>query len=253
MIRENFILFFTSHLTEMLLEVRDVTKKFGGLKAVDGCSLNLENGDILGLIGPNGSGKTTLFNSITGIYKIDSGQIYLKSRRIDSLKTHEIARCGIGRTFQVVRVFKNMTLLENMSVAGLHAPSKLKTTEREALAIELLKYVDLVDLKNQYAKNLSFGQQRLLEFAAALMFDPEVILLDEPVSGVNPLMIKKMMSYIRDLNSRGKTFIVIAHNMRVIMSLCNRIVVLSSGKKIAEDAPEQIKKDKAVIAAYLGG
>lgn len=236
----------------MLLSIENVTKKFGGLKAVDECSFIVEKKEILGLIGPNGSGKTTLFNTVTGIYTINSGEIHFGKRRIDGLKTHEIARLGIGRTFQIVRLYKNMTVLENMVVAGLHSPSVSNREKRKKSAIDLLNYVDLIDLKDNLAANLSYGQRKLLEFAAVLMFNPELILLDEPASGVNPVMIQKIVGYIKDLRSKGKTFIVIEHNMNMIMNLCERIVVLNSGRKIAEGPPEEITRNKAVIEAYLG-
>jgi ABC-type branched-subunit amino acid transport system ATPase component len=237
-----------------LLDVKNVRKHFGGINALDECSLDLKEGEILGLIGPNGSGKTTLFNVLTGIHKADSGQVYYKQKRVDGLKPHEIARLGIGRTFQVVRVFRKMTLSENMITAGLHSPLRSDSKGREQRAIELLNYVGLADLKEQYAMNLSYGQMKLLEFAMVLMFDPQLILLDEPASGVNPVMIRKMMDYIEDLNSRAqKTFIVIEHNIRMIMNLCDRIVVLNAGKNIADGTPQEIKGNKAVVDAYLGG
>jgi ABC-type branched-subunit amino acid transport system ATPase component len=232
-----------------ILKIRNLTKRFGGLVALDNCSFDVEENAIVGLIGPNGSGKTTLLNLVNGYYKIDCGYVYFKGSPLNGLKTYQIARKGIGRTSQIVKVFKKMTVLENM-LAGV--PEWLSLEEMKEKAIELLKFFDLIQVKDNYGEGISYGQQKLLEFARALMPDPELILLDEPVAGINPGMISKLLDYIRKLRDMGKTFLVVEHNMPVIMGLCDKIVVLAQGKKIAEGTPKEIRNDERVIEAYLG-
>jgi len=232
-----------------ILRIRNLTKRFGGLVALDNCSFDVEENAIVGLIGPNGSGKTTMLNLINGYHKIDGGYIYFKDETLNGLKTHQIARKGIGRTFQIVKVFKKMTVLENM-LAGV--PEWLSLEEMMNKAIELLNFVNLIQVKDNYAEDISYGQQKLLEFARALMPDPELMLLDEPVSGINPAMISKMLDYIRELRDMGKTFLVVEHNMPVIMGLCDKIVALGQGKKIAEGTPKEIRNDERVVEVYLG-
>jgi ABC-type branched-subunit amino acid transport system ATPase component len=243
--------------TATLLKTEKVTRRFGGITAVDVCSIDVRKGSITGLIGPNGSGKTTLFNVITGVYKPDSGQVYLRGERITELEPHKICHLGLSRTFQITRLFWDLSVLENMIVpvrhTGLKAllgPGMLYNEEQRAL--ELLNRVGLVHLKDQPAKKLSFGQQKLLEFAAILMADPELILLDEPAGGVNPTMIRFMMALIQRLNAEGVTFLVVEHNMGVVMELCDHVLVLDQGHKIAEGPPEAIRRDPAVLDAYLG-
>ncbi|MFQ5711238.1 MAG: ABC transporter ATP-binding protein [Candidatus Geothermarchaeales archaeon] len=234
-----------------ILEIDNLTRRFGGITAVDECSFSVEDKLILGLIGPNGSGKTTVFNLISGFLRPHGGKIYYKDVEITKLKPHEIARLGIGRTFQLIKLFNNMTVLDNMLAAGLRVYDWEEAVEK---SLYFLEFVRLMPLKDELASNLSFGQQRLLEFARALMTDPELILLDEPIAGVNPVMIKEMLNYIRRLNEeRGKTFIVISHNMPVIADVCEKVVVLDHGSKIMEGPPSSILKDTRVIDAYLGG
>lgn len=233
-----------------MLEVRNLTKSFGGIKAVDNCSFKIKEKLIYGLIGPNGSGKTTVFNLITGLYDEDGGDIYFRGERINGLKTYERIRRGIGRTFQMVRVFRRMKTIDNL----LTVPHVEKEEGHSVMgkALELLEFVDLIDLKDQYAGNLSYGQQRLLEFAMVLMQDPDLILLDEPTSGVNPALTSRMLSYIKELRERGKTLIIVEHNIPAIMEVCDRIIVLDYGKRIAEGRGEEIARDKRVEEAYLG-
>ena len=230
-----------------ILEMRGVTKRFGGVTAVDRCSLALAPGKIYGLIGPNGSGKTTLFNCITGLERRDAGEIRYKGERIDGLKPHQVARRGIGRTFQIIRVFPELTALENLLVVT-REPFEVARRRAE----ELLRFVTLDRLLNEYAGNLSYGQQKLLEFSRVLMTDPELVLLDEPAAGVNRTLLNDLLAAIRTLRTRGKTILIVEHDMKVVMGLCETVFVLDYGEKIAEGPPEMIQQDERVIEAYFG-
>jgi len=240
-----------------MLQVENITKSFGGIKAVDTCSLGVQEGSITGLIGPNGSGKTTLFNIITGFYRPDEGEIRFNDRPIQNLKPSRICHRGIGRTFQITRLFWKMTVLENMIVPVRQVGWKTLLSRgvkkhEEARALELLEWVGLTKFRDEEVRKLSFGQQKLVELAAVLMSDPDLILLDEPAGGVNPVMIEKMMEMVEDLNNRGKTFLLVEHNMRLVMDLCRHIIVLDHGQKIAEGIPSEIQNNPLVLEAYLG-
>ena len=230
-----------------ILEVRDVTKRFGGVTAVNRCSLALAPGKIYGLIGPNGSGKTTLFNCITGLEARDEGEIGYKGERIDGLKPYQVARRGIGRTFQIIRVFPELTALENLLVV-----TREPFTAARRRAEELLRFVTLDRLQNEYAGNLSYGQQKLLEFVRVLMTDPELILLDEPAAGVNRTLLNELLAAIATLRDQGKTILIVEHDMKVVMGLCETVFVLDYGEKIAEGPPGVIQADERVIEAYFG-
>ena len=222
-------------------------KSFGGVRAVNGVSLALEPGRIYGLIGPNGSGKTTLFNCITGVERRDGGRILLDDARIDGLEPYQIARRGVGRTFQMIRVFPEMTALENLLV--------VTTGPREAAqarARELLDFVKLAPLADEYAGNLSFGQQKLVEFVRMLMRDPSLVLLDEPAAGVNRTLLNELLDAVRRLRDAGKTILLVEHDMKVVMGLCETVFVLDHGEKIAEGPPGVIQTDERVIEAYFG-
>jgi branched-chain amino acid transport system ATP-binding protein len=250
-----------------MLELKEVRKNFGGIQAVDDCSLTVKKGAITGLIGPNGAGKTTLFNLITGFYKPDGGEILFKYNRIDGLLPHQIFRRKICRTFQITREFAHMTLLENLMVMPENQfgekiwntwfrQKAVRKQEREfrEKALEVLKFVELIHLKDEYAGNLSGGQKKLLELAKTLMANPELILLDEPGAGVNRTLMKKLVENIKILCiEKGITFLIIEHDMDLVMNLCNPVIVMSGGKKLSEGTPDEIKRDERVLEAYLGG
>ncbi|MBW2057602.1 MAG: ABC transporter ATP-binding protein [Deltaproteobacteria bacterium] len=233
------------------LEIDQVHKHFGGIPALDGVSLTVEEGKIHGVIGPNGAGKTTMFNVINGVYSPDRGTVRFRGRDITGLKPNQIASMGIGRTFQVARIFNEMTLMENMMVPVI--PKRLSKKEGEEKALELLEMADLAHLKDQLAIEISGGQKKLLEFMRTMMADPEVVLLDEPFAGVNPALIERLIEITFELNrTRGKTFLLISHDIPSVMKLCKYLTVLSAGKSIAEGESEKIRHDPAVIDAYLG-
>jgi len=240
-----------------LLEVKDVVKTFGGVRAVDGVSLGIERGSITGLIGPNGSGKTTLFNCMTGIYTPDSGAVLLGGRDITSNRVWTRAHKGLGRTFQITRLFKSMTVLDNL-VAPLERTSPGEMVagrysgEEVARAREILNFMGLQEFEKQPAKALSFGQQKLVELAQVLMLRPSIVLLDEPASGINPTLIEKLSSVIRSLNEQGTTFLIVEHNIPLVLSLCSQVHVLAGGKVLTSGTPEEIRNDPLVIEAYLG-
>jgi ABC-type branched-subunit amino acid transport system ATPase component len=229
------------------LELHEVRKSFGGVTAVNGVSLTLEAGRIYGLIGPNGSGKTTLFNCITGVERRDAGRILLHGQRIDGLRPWQIAQKGVGRTFQVTRVFPELTALENLLVV-----TRGDRTEAERRALELLRFVRLEGLRDEYAGNLSYGQQKLVEFVRVLMRDPSLILLDEPAAGVNRTLLNELLDAVRRLREQGKTILLVEHDMKVVMGLCEVVFVLDHGEKIAEGPPGVIQADERVIEAYFG-
>jgi ABC-type branched-subunit amino acid transport system ATPase component len=240
-----------------LLRTDGVSRRFGGIQAVRECTISVQSGSITGLIGPNGSGKTTLFNLITGVYAPDGGQIFFDDRKITNLSPSKICHHGLSRTFQITRLFWQMTVLENMIVPirqvgfrSLLGPNMFRYEIDRAMG--LLERVGLTHLKDEPARKLSFGQQKLLEFAAILMANPVMVMLDEPAGGVNPTMIRFIMQLIRDLNKEGVTFLVVEHNMGVVMELSDHVIVLDQGTKLAEGPPEMIQTNPAVLDAYLG-
>jgi ABC-type branched-subunit amino acid transport system ATPase component len=230
-----------------VLAVDGLRKSFGGVAAVHGVSLALEAGRIYGLIGPNGSGKTTLFNCITGLERCDAGRVVFKHEPIDHLKPSAIARRGVGRTFQVIRVFPELTALENLLVVTRGARA-----EAERRGREMLRFVRLEGLADEYAGNLSYGQQKLVEFVRVLMTDPTLILLDEPAAGVNRTLLNDLLSAVARLRDEGRTILLVEHDMKVVMGLCETVFVLDHGEKIAEGPPGLIQSDERVIEAYFG-
>lgn len=234
----------------VLLEIKDLTKNFGGLRALDNLSFHLEKGEILGIIGPNGAGKTTLFNVVTGFYRPDEGAIFFKGEEITGLKPHQIAKRGISRTFQITQPFPNLTVLENVKIG---AYSRFKSS-REATeeALRVLETVGLHEQRDELASVLPIGHRKGLELAKALATNPELILLDEVVAGLNTKESNNMIARIKNLQQNGTTVLLIEHVMKAIMALSDRIVVIHYGEKISEGAPQEISKDHKVIKAYLG-
>lgn len=240
-----------------LLEVRGLVKQFGGVKAVDGASFTVAEGSITGLIGPNGSGKTTVFNLIDNTILADSGEVIFDGKHIEKLPPWERAHRGLGRTFQLTRLFGEMTVLENVVAPqrsySLRGLGRIAVSGPEARAAEeLLEFVGMRAFRDQQAKALSYGQQKLVELAQILMLDPKLILLDEPAGGINPVLIERIGEMIRELNSYGKTFLIVEHNMPFIMGLCDPVNVLARGSTMAAGSPVAIQRDPAVIEAYLG-
>ncbi len=248
-----------------ILEVDSLTLRFGGLTALDEVSFHIDEGEILGLIGPNGAGKTTCFNAVTGVYRPTSGDIRFEGRSIAGMKRYKITQLGVARTFQNIRLFRTMTSLENVMVgadarhttgiaSALFRLPKHRREEEEgyAKAMELLGFMGLHKRADELAANLSYGDQRRLEIARAMATDPRLICLDEPAAGFNPAEKQTLMGLIRKVRDRGYTVLLIEHDMRLVMGVTDRIVVLEFGKLIAEGTPAEIRDNPAVIAAYLG-
>ncbi|CAH2601714.1 branched chain amino acid/phenylalanine ABC transporter ATP binding subunit LivG [Rhodovastum atsumiense] len=245
-----------------LLEIRAVSRRFGGLVAVDDVSTSVAEGELVGLIGPNGAGKTTLFNLICGFTPLSSGEVRFAGTRIDGLPPWRIARAGIGRTFQNLRVFPNMTVFDNVSIGaigvlGTSAPAALFGGRARARAVSerawaALEAVGLADQAGALAANLSYGQRKYLEIARALAMHPRLLILDEPAAGLNDNETRSLADFIRRLHAEGTTVMLVEHDMTLVMSICQRVVVLASGRKIADAPPAAVKSDAAVLEAYLG-
>jgi ABC-type branched-subunit amino acid transport system ATPase component len=237
-----------------LLEVSGVTKSFGGLRALSECSFEVEKGSVTGLIGPNGSGKTTMFNVITGYERADSGTIRFDGRDVSGLAADKVGGLGLGRTFQLTRVFGRLDLLDNIRVGSRGVPrSRRKELYSDDRCHELLDFVGLTHLAHEQAGSLSYGQRKLVELAMVLAQEPSVILLDEPAGGINPTLISQMAERIVRLNEQGVTFLLVEHNMEFVMGICQTIAVMERGSVIAVGKPDVIRDDPRVLDAYLGG
>ncbi|KOR29866.1 hypothetical protein TI04_07575 [Achromatium sp. WMS2] len=233
-------------LLDPILKVEHLCRNFGGVKALDNVDLAISSGSITGLIGPNGSGKTTLFQCISGVDRGATGRVWLAGKSITGLRPHRIYRNGLARTFQLSRVFPQLTVLENLLVAST---SKLNQTER---ALDLLRQVKLESYAQALGASLSYGQQKLIEFLRVLMSDPRLILLDEPAAGVNPTLRAVLWDMVKRLNARGVTFMIVEHNMQVIEELCSKVIVLAEGKVLIEGNFREIRNNKQVLDAYFG-
>jgi branched-chain amino acid transport system ATP-binding protein len=240
-----------------LLEVEGLTRDFGGLRAVDDCTFTVTPGTITSLVGPNGAGKTTVFNLVSGLLSPSGGSIRFDGQELVGLPSHRIIRSGIGRTFQITRELGELTVLENVIVNapthGLRAilRSSVLHHERER-ALELLELVGLTRVAHELAKSLSYGQRKLLELAAVLMAEPRLVMLDEPAGGVNPRLIEDLMDLVGRLNGEGVTFLVVEHNMDVVMDMSDSIVVMAAGKVVVQGTPDEVQSNDEVLDAYLG-
>lgn len=233
-----------------LLELKKVSKNFGGLKAVNQVSFSLEQGEILGIIGPNGAGKTTLFNALTGFYKPDEGEIWFEGERLIALKPHQICQKGMVRTFQIVKPFLELSTLENVVIAALNRTDKVQ--EARARALKTIELVGLKDKVDTLGTGLTLVHRKRLELARALATEPKLLLLDEVMAGLRPTEVDELIRLLKEVNQRGVTILLIEHVMRGVMALSKRVVVLNYGEKIAEGVPEEVVKNRQVIEAYLG-
>jgi neutral amino acid transport system ATP-binding protein len=231
----------------VLLRTEGVHKSYGGVRALDDCTLEVGQGELAGLIGPNGSGKTTLFNVITGYARADAGEVYLAGRRITNTAPDKVFALGIGRTFQLTRIFASLTVMENMIVASRHRPAAARKR-----AMEQLEFFGLAGHHAALAGTLSYGQRKLLELAYILVAEPAIVLLDEPAGGVNLSLVNQISGRIRELNAAGVTFLIVEHNMEFVMGLCDRVTVLDSGTVVAAGPPGIVRTDRRVLDAYLG-
>jgi len=238
-------------MTDQILRTNDLTKRFGALTANDEISISIDRGEIRGIIGPNGSGKTTFFNTVTGFYDPDGGEVYFDGEDVTGWATHRLARQGLGRTFQIVSPFENMTVRQNM--LAVQTGRDVADERKRERASEILEFLEIDHIADNQASGMSGGQQKLLELGRVLMLDPDLIMLDEPAAGVNPALEERIMDHIHELNDEGTTFVVVEHDMHVMQTLADTVSVFDSGRHIAEGSFEEVSSDERVREAYLGG
>ncbi len=251
-------------MPEVILETHGLTRRFGGLTAVDNVDIEMKSGELVGLIGPNGAGKSTFFNCLTGFYSPSEGEVRFMGSPITGLKPYEVAKLGIGRTFQNLRIMPNMTVFDNVSIGAIGSlghslrraiwPFRCKTDEDISKRTwDILSRAGLDSLAGELAANLSYGKRKYLEIARAMATNPKLLILDEPAAGLNEQETSQLAEFIRELNSEGLPILLVEHDMGLVMGICHRVMVLALGKKIADDTPEEIQKNPAVLEAYLGG
>ena len=241
-----------------MLSIQNITKRFSGIIAVNNCSFDVKQGEICSLIGPNGAGKSTLFNCISRVYKVDNGNIFLENNRIDNLPAHKIAALGVGRSFQLTRVLDELSVTENLV---LHTASGFNfnlfnsavTKEDNTKAESIMEFLGITHLRNSSMKELSYGQKKLLDLGSVLMADPNYILLDEPAAGVNPRLLDTILERINLLKKQGKTILLVEHNMELVMSISDTVVVMAAGKIISKGTPKEVQSNKEVLNVYLSG
>lgn len=251
-------------MSDIILETKGLTRRFGGLVAVDNVDMTMKKGELVGLIGPNGAGKSTFFNCLTGFYPPSDGEVRFMGRPITGLKPYEVAKLGIGRTFQNLRIMPNMTVFDNVSIGAIGSlshslrrailPFRCKADEEISQRTwDILKRVGLDSQADELAANLSYGKRKYLEIARAMATDPQLLILDEPAAGLNEQETEGLAEFINELNGEGVPILLVEHDMGLVMGICHRVMVLALGKKIADDTPQAVQKDSAVLEAYLGG
>lgn len=241
-----------------MLSIKNVTKRFSGIVAVNDCSFDVDEGTVCSLIGPNGAGKSTLFNCVSRVHSIDSGSIYLKDKKIDNLPAHKIAKLGIGRSFQLTRVLDELSVTENLvlhtaSGFNFNLLKKAVTKDDQINAEQIMEFLGISHLRNSSMKELSYGQKKLLDLGSVLMADPSFILLDEPAAGVNPRLLDTILDRITLLKEQGKTILLVEHNMEMVMGISDKVVVMAAGSIIAEGKPSDIQSNNEVLEVYLTG